>query len=500
MPVLTAPAPDLTLVLDIGKTNVKLLMVDTQGVLCEQHSRPNKSVTSELGYPVLDLDGLRQWVGLTLRGSANAKYCGKVIASTHGAAFVGLSEDGLAWAPLDYEFDVRGTARDAPDAQISAAFDEAYQLIRGPFSETLAPDLPVGLNAARQLYWMQHRHPQAWANTQTLLPYPQYWAWWLSGVRASERSSLGCHTQLWCPQAGEFSNMAKTQGWDALFAPCRYAWEVLGPLRPDLAQEWGLPQTCQVHVGVHDSNACLARYIEPELPGQLEPTKALTVVSSGTWTILMALNAPVQDLHAESDMLGNVDVLGRTTPTARFMGGREFDHLLGGAAPDDGSMADLQQLIDTHTRALPSFASDGGPFRAHQGQVLRGALSATRVLVSSLSAGERATLAALYCAQVTSWLVKRLWQDASASQHVLLVEGPLAQNTIYMSILSALLPDHTCYASTDTLEGTARGAWQLCHWQVTSAPKFLNLASACAVDGLREYHERWLIEIDHLTP
>src|SRR6218665_2432324 len=79
-------ALDLTLVIDIGKSNAKLLLFDADGAVLEQHSRANASVTAALGYPALDVQGLAQWMQTTLRGCANARRCGHVIASTHGAA------------------------------------------------------------------------------------------------------------------------------------------------------------------------------------------------------------------------------------------------------------------------------------------------------------------------------------------------------------------------------------------------------------------------------
>lgn len=425
---------NLTLVIDIGKSHAKLLFVDPAGEVLERHVRGNASVPSPLGYPALDVLGLQLWMAGTVRGSKHAAHCQRVIASTHGAAFVALAEDGVAWQPLDYEFDCLGS---------DAALSNAYQQARDPFERTLSPDLPAGLNAARQLYWMQQHHPEAWARTGCLLPYPQYWAWVLRGVAASERSSLGCHTQLWCPQQDGFSKLAEAQGWDRLFAPLRSAWEVLGPVQPNIAADWGLPANCQVHVGVHDSNACLVRYLRFFDAANLQ-NQALTLVSSGTWTVLMAPGAPVANLDAASDMLGNVDVLGRCTPTARFMGGRDYAALLDGADNNAGTMADVERLI-----ARENFASPGFSWLEYSSK--------------PLPASERAALAALYCAQMTSGLVGRLWQGAglTAGAGRVVVEGPLAHNALYMAVLQSLLPHHTCQASTDTLEGTARGAWLL---------------------------------------
>ncbi|WP_176452052.1 L-fuculose kinase [Rhodoferax sp. TH121] len=467
---------ELTLVIDIGKSHAKLLMVDAQGAVLERFGRANASVPSPLGYPALDVQGLEDWMAQTLRGCVHTARCSRVITSTHGAALVALGGQGLAWDPVDYEFD--GLAL---HPLLAKAFDAAAD----GFASTLSPDLPAGLNAARQLFQVQHLHPEVWRRTHCLLPYAQYWAWRLSGVAASEVSSLGCHTHLWRPQEGAFSALAQDQGWAALFAPLRSAWEVLGTVTPEIATAWGLPAHCQVHVGVHDSNACLARYLD----ASEVDASALTVVSSGTWTVLMAPGAPTASLQAERDMLANVDVLGRATPTARFMGGREFAHLLDGASPDAGTLDDVQALVDSATLAMPSFAEHGGPFMGRQGMILREG----KPLPVALPHGQRAALAALYCAQTTAWLVERLW-DGVALPRTVVLEGPLAQNALYLALLQALLPQARCLASHDAMEGTARGTWLLARWGDPAAAATTALApvEAAPVRGLPAYHAQWI--------
>lgn len=481
---------DLTLVIDIGKSNAKLLMLDTVGAVVERHSRANSSVTSPLGYPALDVHGLGQWMQSSLRASLHSRRCGHVIVSTHGAALVALDDVGLAWEPLDYEFEAV-----ALDVHADAVFGAASS----DFRQTLSPDLPAGLNAARQLYWMQNTHPADWHRTRTLLPYPQYWAWLLSGVACSEVSSLGCHTHLWSPIQGEFSDLAVSQGWAHMFAPLRSAWDVLGRVRPDVAATWGLPAACQVHVGVHDSNACLARYFnsDSELDAQVE---ALTIVSSGTWTVLMAPGAPADALVASQDMLGNVDVTGRMTPTARFMGGREFAAIAAGADPQAASIQTLRQLIASQTFAWPSFAHHGGPFSDRVGTVEQSGHVLNDSQASHLGASERATLAATYCAQLTAWLIHYLWSGSAAPKSRVVVEGPLATNSVFMVVLQGILPDSICLCSSDELEGTARGAWLLCRWGSEPVQQALQTVPMEHVEGLAQYHDAWLHRVNSQLP
>lgn len=206
-------------------------------------------------------------------------------------------------------------------------------------------------------------------------------------------------------------------------------------MRADLVASCGLPRSCQVHVGVHDSNACLARYLKPDSQ-VFAATSALTLVSSGTWTVLMAPGAPLEARDPKSDMLANLDALGRASPTARFMGGRDSAALLDGAPPQDGSMADVQCLIATGIRAgaapTTSPAGDAGnsPCGSRDGHRVPDTLRQV------FTPGQRAVLAALCCVQTTAVLAQRMWQGSkTVGVPRVVVEGPLANNGLYMDLL-----------------------------------------------------------------
>ncbi|HET7866117.1 MAG TPA: L-fuculose kinase [Burkholderiaceae bacterium] len=471
--------PGLDLVLDIGKTRSKLLVLDAQGQVVAQQDHASR-VRQDGAWTALDTAATADWLQHTLAGLGGLRRdLGRVVVSAHGAAFAAIDPDapadavlqaghgGLAWPVPDYEFG--GFDERAPDW--------ARQI--GDFDETHSPDLPRGLNAATQFDWLERHAPAVFARGQ-LLPLPQYWAWWLSGVAASEVSSLGCHTHLWAPGRDDFSPLAHRRGWAARFAPLRRAWETLGPLRPALAQRLGLPRDLRVHAGAHDSNACLARYLRSH--------PHMTLVTTGTWIVVMAAGAPGRGLSAALDQLSNVSVRREPVPTARFKGGSELLQLCAGADPALANAADLDRLVHRGVMALPGFDALGGPFRQRTGQVVD---AASEVALAALTPAERASLAALYCAQVTAWLIDHL---GGASP--LIVEGPFARNPVYAGVLATLMPQEPLLLSTDALEGTARGAWMLSHWTRPgiSAP-LTGQAQALGGPALRELHARWCARV-----
>src|SRR5690349_19300713 len=178
-------------VLDIGKTNAKLALFD-EGRLVWEKSAPNRILPGP-PYPHEDVDGAFAFFLAALREAGRAHRIGAIVPTAHGAAGALIGENDLAAPVMDYEF--------ADVEQI----EPDYAKIRPPFSETLSPKVPAGLNLGRQLAYQKWRCPDLFARATHFLTYPQYWAWRLTGIAASEVTSPGCHTDLWAPRPGQVS-------------------------------------------------------------------------------------------------------------------------------------------------------------------------------------------------------------------------------------------------------------------------------------------------------
>jgi sugar (pentulose or hexulose) kinase len=443
-----APA-NATVVLDIGKTNVKLALLDAGGALLAEQRMPNTIVREGL-YPHHDVERIWDWMLGTIAGFAGKARIGAIVPVTHGATAALVDDDGLVLPVLDYEFDL-------------GAFDYGA---RPPFAQTLSPDLPCGLNLGRQLAWQAQRFPAQFVRAKHILMYPQYWAWRLCGVAASEVTSLGCHTDLWNSVEQTYSSLPATLGWQALFPPMRSAWTPLGALKPELASLIGLPADCQVVCGIHDSNASLLRYLGAERQ---------TVLSTGTWMIAASFGADLGALREEADMLANTNALGQPVASARFMGGREFG-ALAGSAPQECGVADLERLIARGSMALPCFAESGGPFAGRAGRI-EGPGPET--------AQERYALATLYCVLMTDYCL-----GALGAAGPVVIEGSFSGNPYFAGLLGALRPEQAIATSADA-SGTTAGGWMLHHWG--DVPAFAaNTAEPLRLAGLREYRARWL--------
>ena len=448
--------PPSIVVVDIGKSNAKLALVDraTRGVTAIRSTA--NTVRGDGPYPHFDVDTLWQWLLDGLASFASRAEIATISVTTHGACFALVAGDGLALPILDYE-------HDGPE-QVRAAYRQA----RGDFSETLSPDLPNGLNAGRQLYWLNRTFPGDFARADAILPYPQYWAWRLSGAKVSEATSLGCHTDLWAPRTGTYSRLAVDEGWDRLFPGLVKPWEVVGTIRPAAAERTGIAATCRVVAGIHDSNASL-------LPHLLARPAPFAVASTGTWTVALAPGGGLDRLDPARDCLANVDAFGRPAPSARFMAGREFEIIAGAAVePDD---AEVARVASDQIMALPTFAPGTGPFGGSRGR--------WTVEPAALAAGVRAAAGSLYAALVTETCLSLAGADGPV-----IIEGPFAGNRLFLTALAQRIP-RPILAKPDAT-GTIEGAALLADGPEVRAPTDDPPAVVPLALDLTAYAETWL--------
>ncbi len=415
------------IVVDIGKTLSKLTLWTQDGRMIDRQVRPNMVRESD-GIRRLDADGIGQWLRATLRGWAGHPV-EALIPVAHGAGFAALDQDGLLFAPIDYE--------QTPPADVMAA----YRKERDRFALTGSPALPDGLNLGTQVYWMTRQYPEEMARA-TLVPWAQYWAWFLSGAMASEVTSLGCHTDLWCPADARFSPMAQRLGWADRFAPLVKASEAVGTLRPELAAETGLPATAKVLAGLHDSNAALlAARGFAEIARQ-----EATILSTGTWFIAMRLAAEpfaISALPEARDTLVNVDAYGWPVPSARFMGGREIESIIEidtrrvDIRPDQPKLMEaVPALLERGTMMLPTLAPGFGPYPDGKAEWMN------RPAEWAGTWYARRAAICLYAAMVADTAL-----DLIGSKERLLIEGRFADAEVFVRALAALRPETKVYVA-----------------------------------------------------
>ena len=454
----------LIAVLDVGKTHAKLLIVDAvRGETVHEQSRISGGVTGPL-VRELDVGALERWLFEALAGYPERARIGHIVPIAHGAAAVLLDAAGQALVAPDYE-----------DPAFESVAD-AYRPQRDAFSATCSPFLPLGLNLGRQWYFLQQHDPALFDRVRHALLYPQYWAWRFCAVAASEITSLGCHSDLWRARDARFSDLAIRQQWPARLPTLHRAADVLGTVTGPVARATGLRPDCQVHCGLHDSNASYLCHL-----GARGNDRPFCVVSSGTWTVILAHGSPLDALDERLDMLANIDARGQAVATARFMGGREYARIAGPEGLQaTATEAALRTLIREGVMALPGFAPDGGPFAHRSGSILHAHRIGT--------ACERATLATVYVALVTDFLLDQLRAHGE-----IILDGPLASNALYAQLLQALRPRDPVLvvAHRHAHAGAARYLVTGLAPVAAASPA----APALQCDGLDGYRRAWLRQI-----
>jgi sugar (pentulose or hexulose) kinase len=410
-------------VIDIGKTNAKvaLVEVDTFGVEKAVRRTPNTVLRDGL-YPHFDVERLWAFILASLGELNREQKIDAIVVTTHGATAALVDAKGdLALPILDYE-------HDGPN---SLAAD--YDAVRPPFAASGSPRLPIGLNLGAQLYWQATTFPDAFARTEHILMYPQYWAFRLCGVRANEVTSLGCHTDLWDYRKRDFSTLVDRMGWRKLMAAVRPAEDILGSLLPEVAATTGLPQDTPVLGGIHDSNASL-------LPHLLLRAQPFSVVSTGTWVIAMSIGGGAVELDPARDTLVNVNAFGAPVPSARFMGGREFEMLVG-TNPPEPSPTEIEAVLHRPVMLTPAVQHGSGPFPARQSEWIGG----------EPRDGERTAAASFYLAMMAATELQLI-----EARGPTIIEGPFASNLSFARMLAAATGGLVVAAGAGT--GTSIGA------------------------------------------
>ncbi|SET30536.1 Sugar (pentulose or hexulose) kinase [Draconibacterium orientale] len=263
--LLPAKMTEVIAVFDIGKTNKKILLFDSNFKVVKQHEEKFPVITDDDGFECDDIDLITSWIGKSLQEIvADIAYDLKgVNFSTYGASLMFLDEKGQRLAPV-YNY-----LKEVPET-IAASLFEQYGGKNEFCRKTASPALGLLLNSGIQILWLKNQKPAVYDKAKAVLHFPQFLSYTLSKQIVSEPTSIGCHTFMW-----DFDQM-KYHQWiadneialpepvnnDVVFPACVGGKEV------------------KVGTGIHDSSASLVPYLKAS------PAKFI-LVSTGTWCINM---------------------------------------------------------------------------------------------------------------------------------------------------------------------------------------------------------------------
>jgi sugar (pentulose or hexulose) kinase len=420
----TEPTP--IAVLDIGKTNLKLLVASDDGWPLETLSIPNAANASG-PYPSYDLAGLEEWFLDALAKVSQRHAIGAVIATAHGCGAVLVDGDKPVLPMMDY------------DAVSPPAIDEAYRRIAPAYREVFCGIGAGAMRLAKQLLWQQSAFPAEFGRAKTYLTTAQFFAMRLGGRAASEISQLAAQGHIWDLIHHQPSSVMRERGWAHLLPQRAPAGAVLGTVSAAVAKRTGLARSTEILCGVHDSNANLFRY---KAAGMADAS----ILSTGTWMIGFQRDLDPDKLDASRAMVLNIDVDGENVPSTLTMTGREYDLIRKEKSSADAAvLAALPKLVARGSLALPSFVGDDGLF---PGAALRGRI----IGPAPETAAEWQGLAVLYAAFSATRCL-----DTLGSSKRIIIDGGFAANLPFARALAALRPSQDVFVS-QSRDGTALGA------------------------------------------
>ena len=386
----------LNIVLDIGKTNVKLTFVDSFNNKTIKFFKTKQKNIYRHGIKILNSNSIFEWALKKITYIGRKHNLDKFVCTAHGTSIALISYDDkelLACTDYEYKFD--------------KLFNN-YKKIAPKFSESFSPFLENGLNVGQQIYYLYKRKQKLIKKTKYILNYPQYIVWKLTSSFSSEISYVGCHTHLWDFKRNKLSSFVKKIKLENKFPQIRKAWDTIG--RKQIGES-----NLKIINGIHDSNASYLYFKNSDI-------KNFTLVSTGTWYIIFNQKTPLKNLNPSLDMLANIDVFGKPVPTMRFMGGREYDHLMGVFKISNKTRA-IKNFSFHDYLIYPSYASGGG-------------FSINKINIGfyeGLNKGQIYYLICLYISFVINFCLNQM-----RSSNTIILDGPITKNITIMKILSSL--------------------------------------------------------------
>jgi len=252
-------------VIDIGKTNKKILLFDETFEMVSSHSTRFDEVLDDDGYPCDNIVAIENWIKKEIKlvqtqGLYNLK---AINFSTHGASLVYLNKEGKRIAPL-YNY------LKPLDVEEYNSLFESYGG-KEEFSRNTASPAYGMLNTGIQMLWLKKCKPELWKNVASIMHYPQYLSYLFTNTVTADFTSVGAHTATWDFDTMEYHQWVKDYGIE-LPVPSNGTDAIMAKVNG---------KKVAVGSGLHDSSSSIIPLLEKA------NDKEFALLSTGTWIIAM---------------------------------------------------------------------------------------------------------------------------------------------------------------------------------------------------------------------
>lgn len=490
-------------VLDIGKTNKKI-------VIYNQALQPIKTVVANFpqttdaeGYLHDDVKSLEKWF-LEQLSLLTPHYKIDVISiSAHGATWTALDENGNLAFP---EYCYTGEPGEEFHTEFYKTFGSPEDLQR----ETATPQLSNFLSIGKAIYFMKKKYPEEFKKVKHICTYNIHFGFLLTGKNGAEPTYVGCHGYLWDFEKNSWSSLVdKLEIRHALPKTIQKSWDCLGTVSPAIAKETGLPNSCIVTMGIHDSNAAL-------LPYTITMGDDFLLNTTGTWCVIMHEEKKAQFAEDEigKTVFFNCNAFGNPVKTTIFLGGLEYEKyskLINDLSGVSNIFEDYNEkiinkiLTEKSFFVLPTVQAGTGQFPKSTPRVIENGVTYTFEDIASGKAvppSFKDVQMALHALIISLVIQTKICFERSGMKKGLPVftEGGFRKNIVYNRILAAIYKDSSFYL-TGIAEASAYGAAILgkaAHDKI-SPDKLKNritiekqLVEPANISGFEEYMNDWL--------
>jgi sugar (pentulose or hexulose) kinase len=419
-------------VFDVGKTNKKIFLFDSRYRMVYEQSAQFKETVDEDGEPCENLESLRSSVYSSLREVLKMEEfeVRAVNFSGYGASFVYLGDEGEPLTPL-YNY------LKAYPPKLKKQFYDEYGGERA-FSMITASPVLGSLNSGMQLYRLKYERPELFGRIRYALHLPQYLSYLITGIPATDITSIGCHTNLWNFTTKQYHEWVSKEGLLEKFPT------IMEGDKAELVDFEGHQLACGN--GLHDSSAALIPYL-------MNFREPFILISTGTWCISMNPfnDDPLTAEELEQDCLCYLTYEGRPVKASRLFAGHEHE-------------VEVQRIADHYSQHTGQYKNIAYQSELLAGQVQEfldgGMKESAPSLAQDLSIYKDDVQAyhhLIWCIVVKQYFSTLLVVNEPAVKRIF-VDGGFSKNAIYMNLLAKLFKSVEIYAasmSQATAIGTA---------------------------------------------
>ena len=404
-------------VFDIGKTNKKFLIFDAKLNILHEENIQIHEVPDEDGMMWDDLKETAKWVENTFAKHQKSKDFDfeRLNFTTFGASLVHLDKEGKAVTPL-YSY------LKAYPANLRNQLFEKYGGELQICKSTASPSLGM-LNSGLQLYWLKHKKAELFSKIESSLHYPQYLSYLFTGVKLSEKTSIGCHTMLWDFTKDTYHTWVKN--------------ELPGEILPKPTAANNLIaakayRNIMVGTGLHDSSASLIPYL-------IGVREKFVLISTGTWNITLNpfSTEPLTEGLLKADCLNFMSFKGKHVRASRLFFGHAHDEVAKTIAEKFGKTNEEIYQIDADLPLIRQYLENPEKWSGYQ-------INETGSLIPNFQIEKYNNLSDAYhhLLFVLCNLQKKSLELAIGNTEIerILIAGGFAKSNLFTKLLASLLP------------------------------------------------------------